>query len=249
MIKIENISEVISCLEAVSACVPSCQISISADGLQIFSKNEIARIRLKCDASAVSSLEPATFCIGELPKFISLLRTIQKYQNKNEPVEMQFNGAFLSYVGARTSFKFGTVKPDIISKFLDSEIKANIVAVADFDVTQTMLKELAQSRSIVSDSQTLRYIFSEDEVKKKMIFCAIKDTENPLSSEIRLHVGNSNASFSNRIIFNHDRILIMRSMPNVEICNVQCTQMGVVILTIKTDCGSVMTIYTAGLKS
>lgn len=249
MIKIVNIDEVVKCMEAVSACVPACKIEIGSYGLRVFAKNEISRIKLICPVEVVFSTVDISFCINEMSKFISLLRTVQKYQAPNEAIEMEFTGSFLTYKGSRTSFKFGTIKEDIIARFLDAQIKASLEPIAEFSVTQAALKELASSRSIISDSQTLRYIFAEDEVKKKMVFCSIKDTENPLTSEIRIHVSNSNESFSNRMILNHDRVLLMRCMPSVETCKIQCTNIGVVIISISTPANSAITILTASLKS
>jgi hypothetical protein len=249
MIKIFDIQEVIRCTEAVSQCVPSCKITVTSEGAVIFAKNEISRIRMQCKSDVIVSDSSVSFCIGELPKFLSLLRTINKYKTENETIQIEFNGAYLIYSGSRTSFKFGTIKEDIISKFIDTEIKATIAVTSEFELSQTTLKELVSSRSIVSDSATLRYLFEEDAIKKKMVFCSIRDTENPLSSEIRLHVGNCTEPLPARVIFNHDRILLMRAMSDVEICKISCTAVGVVLIDIQTPAGSSLRIYTAGLKN
>jgi hypothetical protein len=152
-----------SYLNSISKLVDSCKFTINSEECTVMAVDEKKIFRAFFKTNSLVSDTPVEFCLGELMKFCRSISTLRDFKGEDNTVELQFDGNFLK-LKDKIKFSLKTIKEEVITRFIGSEIKATLEPVFGFTVNNVLMKKLNSMSFISRDEDSHRvYLYKEDD--------------------------------------------------------------------------------------
>lgn len=183
-------------LDCITRFVPGGKIVINKDGMLIYTKTTISRIKMF--STCCTSEEEIVLTFNDIKKFIVLLNSILRNSNGNNSIILEYFKAkhVISYDSDELRFRLCCVKEEIITQYIDTAIKVQLIPAIIFDVNFRNLSELLTNCTTLIDTQIIKFRVLQDETKPKMIMIESLVGDNTLSNYLKAVLGITKTSES-----------------------------------------------------
>ena len=158
-LNVTSLDSFLTTLSVLQRVVPGAKFVASdkETSVKAINENKTIRIFLETDSLVSSTKEPVEFASNDLLKLqksLSLLKGTNSFK-------FNFTGQFLTYTGD-CSFKLKTVKPDVIERYVTTDLKTEMKELFAFNISYEKLKSTISNLSIVEEDNSKVYIYVKD---------------------------------------------------------------------------------------
>lgn len=198
-----NISAFLDLVNSISRFVPGARLIINAEGVVANFRADNARFKVVSSAAKLLETQnekELLLNLSNLDKFYQILTAVKSAENTTDIITCNVSATKIEFNGNNSDFNYSLARSETIDKFIDVDIKANLLPLCVITTQRSTLKELINNTSAVSDSSTIRIILDAANTVTKTVRATVTDPENEYANKFSRVIGLKDSGEYPRLI-------------------------------------------------
>lgn len=213
-ISVKNVDLLHTFLKAIVKFVPSCKFIVNGEKCIVRGRSGESGSRAFFTTNSITCDEETEFCIGEMAKFLKLIKTFKDFNKEKKEIKLTYDGAYI-ILKDNVSFKLRTIDENVVSSITDP-LKHKLEPLAGFTLNNLLFKKLNSMAFISLDSQheSKIYIYKEG----KSIVGEVGDRGKHGLDEVTIPISSKSfGEWYKPILINFDKYKILNLLEADEI--------------------------------